>query len=54
MRAVKMGATVDAVDQMNVTPLMLAVEGMHMSVARLLLAQNARANVISKSPEGSK
>ena len=52
MRAVKLGATVDAVDQMNVTPLMLAVEGMHMSVARLLLAKNARANVISNSPEG--
>ena len=44
----------DAVDQMNVSPLMLAVEGMHMSVARMLLSQNARANIISKSPEGPK
>ena len=53
VRAVKLGAIVDVVDQMNVSPLLLAVEGMHMSVARLLLAKSARANVSSNSPEGS-
>ena len=51
--AVKRGAIVDVVDQMNVSPLLLAVEGMHMSVARLLINKDARTNVSSNSPKGT-